>query len=151
MATTRALAIEDGNLATATVATTRNKEYLDLDLSFAVKSTSGELYKKSNAAAVKQAVKTLLLTNLNEKPFDPYFGANLNALLFELADRGSEKDIERAIRDAIFTYEPRVDRKSLRVNAKVQPDYNSVDVTTVFTVVNTDEIVEITTVLNRLR
>jgi phage baseplate assembly protein W len=151
MATTRALSIEEGNLGTATVAATRNKEYLDIDLSFSVKPTSGEIYKKQNANAVKQAVKSLLMTNLNEKPFDPYFGADLNNILFELADFGSERDIEEAIRNALITYEPRVDRKSLRIDAKVQPDYNSVDVTVVFTVVNTDEIVEITTVLNRLR
>jgi phage baseplate assembly protein W len=151
MATNRALSIEDGNLATVSLATTRNKEYVDLDLAFNKKPTSGEIYKKTNAAAVKQAVKTLLLTNQNEKPFQPYFGANLNQYLFELADYETEKEIERDIENAIRAYEPRVDAKTLEVSAKVSPDYNSLEVTVVFRIINSTETVEFTTVLNRLR
>lgn len=151
MATNRALSIEDGNLATVSLATTRNKEYVDLDLAFNKKPTSGEIYKKTNAAAVKQAVKTLLLTNQNEKPFQPYFGANLNQYLFELADYETEKEIERDIENAIRTYEPRVDAKTLEISAKVSPDYNSLEVTVVFRIINSTETVEFTTVLNRLR
>lgn len=151
MATNRALSIEDGNLATVSLATTRNKEYVDLDLAFNKKPTSGEIYKKTNAAAVKQAVKTLLLTNQNEKPFQPYFGANLNQYLFELADYETEKEIERDIENAIRTYEPRVDAKTLEVSAEVSPDYNSLEVTVVFRIINSTETVEFTTVLNRLR
>jgi phage baseplate assembly protein W len=151
MATTRALSIEDGDLSKVTIAATRNRSYVDIDLSFDKKPTSGEIYKKTNAAAVKQAVKTLLLTNRNEKPFQPYFGANLNNYLFELAEAGSEREIESEIRNAIEVYEPRVDAGSLVVRAKVLPDYNSLDVTIIFKIINTNERVEFTTVLNRLR
>lgn len=151
MATTRALAIEDGNLDTTTVAATKNRSYIDIDLSFDKKPTSGEIYKKTNAAAVKQAVKTLLLTNRNEKPFQPYFGANLNNYLFELAEEGSATQIRNEIINAIEVYEPRVDAGSLSIKVDVLPDYNSMEVTIVFKIINTTERVEFTTVLNRLR
>ena len=34
MATTRAFAVEDGNLSTGSVVTSRDRNYLDIDLSF---------------------------------------------------------------------------------------------------------------------
>ena len=58
---TRAFAVEDGNLSTRSLITTRNKLFSDIDLTF-TNRPSGDLYKKTDAAAVKQAVKNLLLT-----------------------------------------------------------------------------------------
>lgn len=151
MATTRALSIEDANLDKVTVGATRNRSYLDIDLAFDKKPSSGEIYKKTNAAAVKQAVKTLLLTNRNEKPFQPYFGANMNNYLFELAEKGTATQIQNEIRNVIEVYEPRVDAGSLEIKANVLPDYNTLDVTIIFKIINTNERVEFTTALNRLR
>ena len=74
---TRAFSIEDGNLATKSILTTQKRTYKDIDLSFA-KKTTGEIFKKTDAAAVKQAVKNVLLTSRLEKPFNPDFGAGLN-------------------------------------------------------------------------
>ena len=90
---TRAFSIEDGNLNSRSIVTTRNKLFSDIDLTFS-KRPSGDIFKKVDAAAVKQAVKNLLLTNAFEKPFQPTFGGNLNALLFELVDDESSHEIE---------------------------------------------------------
>jgi len=57
----KAFSIEDGNANIKSLIGARKASYLDMDLSFAAKP-AGDLYKKSNAAAVKQAVKTLLMT-----------------------------------------------------------------------------------------
>ena len=65
---TRAFSIEDGNIGTKTIQTNRRKVFSDIDLTFA-KRPSGDIFKKQHAAAVKQAVKNLLLTNFGEKPF----------------------------------------------------------------------------------
>lgn len=151
MATTRAVSIEDANLGQSGLATTQNRQYIDLDLSFAKKQTTGDVYKKQNAAAVKQAVKNLLMTNQNEKPFQPYFGANLSRFLFELADEDTEEDIQEEIRNVIEVYEPRVDLGSLQVTTRLLADFNSLEVTVVFRVINTNEVVDFTTVLSRLR
>lgn len=151
MATNRALSIEDGDLGQVTIATTRNREYVDLDFAFDKKPTSGELYKKRDAAAVRQAVKNLLLTNQNEKPFQPFFGGDLNSFLFELAEVDSADEIEQQIRTAIEVYEPRVDSRSLDIRVNIEPDNNALSITVVFRVINTNEVVEFTTTLNRLR
>lgn len=152
MAITRALSIEDRDLeASSTVQATKNREYSDLDLSLAVSPTTKDVFRKRNVESVKFAVKNLLLTNQGEKPFNPYCGGNLYNFLFELADPATEKNIIREIRNVIEVYEPRVDIPSLRVIVNMQPDDNAVEVTVIFKIINTGELVEFTTVLSRLR
>jgi phage baseplate assembly protein W len=149
MAINRSFSIEDGNTASSSIVATRIRDYSDVDLSFDSKPTSGEIYKKLDAAAVKQAIKILMLTNANEKVFDPYFGADLRSSLFELMDATDEESIKRNIRNVIAHYEPRVTVENIKVS--VTPDQHSLDVLLVFKIVNSNEIVEFKTSLNRLR
>ena len=65
---TRAFSTEDGNLSTAGIITSGIRESKDINLLFNLK-TNGDIFKKTEAAAVKQAVKNLLMTNKFEKPF----------------------------------------------------------------------------------
>lgn len=148
MATNRVLSREDGNINTSTLVTTRNRVYRDIDLSFTVKD-NGELYVKRDAAAVKQAVKNLILTNHYEKPFLMFYGGNIRSLLFELAYDDLNEDIENNIRRAIEKYEPRA--RVRNIIAKSDPDLNSLSVTIEFQIVNSNEIVTFSTVLSRLR
>jgi phage baseplate assembly protein W len=145
---TRAFAVEDGNLNTISLVTSRNRLYKDIDLTFA-KKPSGEIYKKTDAAAVKQAVKNLLLTNRYEKPFQPEFGGNLNNLLFELVDNDTVYEIDGAIKEAIKRYEPRARVRQIATN--LQPDANSISVTITFQIINTEEVVTLDTTITRLR
>ena len=148
MATSRFLAAEDGNLQRSSLVTSRSQVYKDLDVTFSAKP-SKEITVKKDAAAVKQAVKNLILTNHFEKPFQPFFGGNITRMLFELADDTSSLEIKEDIIDAIQRYEPRA--QILRVDVKVDPDRNNIDATIKFKVVNTTEIVTFTTNLSRLR
>ena len=149
MAIRRAFAQEDTDLQTATVTSSRVRQYTDIDLTFTAKPTSGEIYKKLDAAAVKQSIKTLVLTNSSEKPFRPDFGGQISKQLFELADRGRSSILKRNIIENISVYEPRAE--VLDVIVTPQPDDNTLDVTIKFKVVNTEEQVEFTTTLARLR
>lgn len=145
----RSFAQEDTNLQTASIATTRSRQYTDIDLTFFAKPSSGEIYKKFGSGAVKQSIKTLVLTNSYEKPFNPDFGGNVSSALFELADTNSSSMIRRNIIETIETYEPRAE--VLDVKVLLQSDRNLLDVTIKFKVVNTEEQVEFTTTLARLR
>lgn len=141
-------AAEDGDLQTRSLTTSRNKEYSDLDLTF-TKKPSGDVYKKTNAAAVKQAVRNLLLTIPGEKPFNPYFGGGLNDLLFELANDDTNILLTEYITAAIENFEPRA--KLLSIVPNVQPDNNTARVRVEFQVVNTSETVVFETTVIRLR
>jgi len=148
MATSRFLAKEDGNLQQSSLVTSRKQNFRDLDVTFAAKP-SKEISVKKDAAAVKQAVKNLILTNHYEKPFQPFFGGNVAGLLFELADDETGSEVEEQIVSAIQQYEPRAQLLNVDVNS--QPDRNSIAVTITFKVVNSQEEVTFTTNLSRLR
>ena len=148
MAIRRVLSTEDGNLQKSTLISSRAVDYLDIDLTFA-KRPSGDIYKKKDAAAVKQSIKNLLLTDFYEKPFQPFFGANLRAMLFELADDDTEDEVEENIINAISKYEPRAEILTISVN--VLPDQNDMRVSVYFKIISTQETVTFTTNLSRLR
>jgi len=145
---TRAFSIEDGNLQSRSIVTTRKKVYSDLDLTFA-RAPSNDVYKKTDAAAVKQSVKNILLTNRLEKPFNSRFGGNLNGFLFNLDTEFDAEAIEDNVRDAILNHESRA--RVLNVTANVYPDINDVKVTVEFQVINTLENVTLEVSLARLR
>ncbi len=148
MATTRVLSNQDANQNTSAIITSRTRLYRDIDLSFTAKP-NGELYVKRDAAAVTQALKNLIQTNYFEKPFQPWFGGNIRAMLFELVDEESEEELAEQIVKAINAYEPRA--KLLHLDVDVEPDQNSLRVRIEYQVVNTDEVITFTTSVSRLR
>lgn len=148
MSIRRVLSTEDGNLEKSTLLATRTIDYIDIDLTFN-KRPAGDIFKKRDGAAVKQSIKTLLLSNNFEKPFNPFFGADLTGMLFELADDNSESEVRDKVIDAVEQFEPRVTIESLDVN--LLPDQNDMRVKIVFRVISTEEVITFTTNLSRLR
>ncbi len=144
----RILSIEDKDLNTSSVVTSRKRNYMDIDLSFA-KRPSGDVYKKKDAAAVKQSVKNIVATGRLEKPFESDFGADITSMFFELADNRTSRTVKQNIRNAIYVYEPRAEVLNIDVN--LQPDNNSLSVTVTFKVVSTEETVTLNTIVSRLR
>ena len=140
---------DQGDLNTSTVKSARNKEHVDIDLNFAPKATSGDIFKKTQLSAVKQSIKNLLMTNRLEKPFVANFGANITGMLFELADGESDYFLKKDIISTIQIFEPRV--QVLNLDVKVDPDYNRLGVKLEFKIRNTNEVAEFSTTLRRLR
>lgn len=145
---TKAFSIEDGNLQTKSIITSRQKLYNDIDLSF-INRPSGDLYKKTDAAAVKQSIKNILLTNTTEKPFKPYYGGSLNDFLFNLSEDFDEFELEEQINNAISNYEPRAIVRQINVN--LAQDNYSIEVTVIFQIVSTTETVQLDISIARLR
>ena len=144
----RAFSVEDGNIGSNQIITSRTKFSKDIDLSLA-KRPSGDDFKKEHAAAVKQAVKNILLTNFSEKPFLPRYGGNLNALLFALNTDFSEEEIKERIIQTIEIFEPRA--IVLNVSTILNDDSHEVKITVTFRVVNTNQTVVTELNLTRLR
>ena len=88
---TRAYANEDGNISKKSIIVSRTREDKDIDATFSAKfvgldnngaNLRGDIFKKTNASAVKQSIRNLLLTNFTERPFMHRFGGNLTCLLY---------------------------------------------------------------------
>jgi len=143
----RAFSIEDGTLDKSIVSS-RNVAYKDIDLTFSPKP-AGDIFKKVDAAAVKQSVKNLLLTSRGEKPFNNFFGSNLNSALFALDTEFDPEFVQNLIFDAITNHEPRA--RVLSVTVQLKPENNTLDTTVEFQIVNTKEIVTVDVSLARVR
>ncbi len=144
----KAFSIEDGNLATKSIISSQTRTYSDIDLKFA-KKTTGDIFKKTNAAAVKQSIKNILMTNETEKPFDPEFGGNLQAMLFSLDTDIDEDDIKDMIISSVSAEEPRASIIDVKVNST--PDFHSINVDVVFQILASQETETLNVSLTRLR
>lgn len=149
--TRRAFTQEKSNLGRGevSVALSRNREYSDIDCTLAVK-TGGDIFKKINAAAVKQALKNLVMTNTFEKPFQPQFGANLRGLLFELADEGTDYFVIERLKRIIETQEPRASILDITVSNGLGIR-NHIAITITFKVMNYQQTFSLSVNLERLR
>lgn len=148
MATKRALSIEDGNLETSILGS-RDRQYTDVDLTLEPKPVTGDVYTKHDAAAVKQAVKTILLTGNLERPFSPDFGAGLYDMLFELIESNNRDLINDRIESAIRRFEPRAEIFNIKID-QIEDD-NRINVEVTFRIKNTQELITFNTIVKRLR
>jgi len=99
-------------------------------------------------AAIKNAVKHLILTNFFERPFQPSLGANLRGLLFEPADTITELAMEDGIKIALKN-EPRI--KVIGVSVEDISDRNAYRITAKFYIKEYDQPATVEIVLRRLR
>ena len=85
-----------------------SKSFRDFSLTFEKNAVTNDVLSLKNEAAIKAAVKNIVLYNFYEKPFDPTFGGNIIGLLFENYTNGLATEIEERITEAIQIHEPRV-------------------------------------------
>ena len=71
-------------MATTNIDSTRN--FIDLDLNFAIHPIRKDINTHKAEYAVINSVKNLILTNHFERPFQPEVGSNIRRLLFENVD-----------------------------------------------------------------
>jgi len=130
-------------------ATKRQRTFSDLDLNFTAHPVTGDISRLYDENAIKRSVRNLLQTNNFERPFHSEIGSQIRALLFEPASPVLNTMLKRVIVDTITTFEPRVVVNSVTVSSNA--DNNSLNVTLIFTIVNTVNPVTMNVVLQRTR
>jgi phage baseplate assembly protein W len=124
--------------------------YTDLPLFFTdVHPNTDDLSVLKDSYAVKQAVRNLILTNFNERPFHPEIGSNVTALLFEPADTFTANAIKEEILYVLKKYEPRTNGHTVAVIDN--SERNSYEITIGFNVIYSPNREEISFYLQRLR
>ena len=127
----------------------RDSIYSDLDTLFAPNPVTGDINPIRDTEAIKKSVINLILTNFYERPFQPEIGCNVRGLLFEPADPVTISDLEDAATQVLENFEPRV--AVLNVSATDDADNNSYTMTIQFQILSTEQVSDVTTVLERLR
>lgn len=127
----------------------RDSVYSDLDTLFAPNPVTGDINPIRDTEAIRKSVINLILTNFYERPFQPEIGCNVRGLLFEPADPVTISDLEDAATQVLENFEPRI--AVLSVSASDDADNNSYIMTIQFQILSTEQVSDVTTVLERLR
>ena len=131
----------------ATIA--REETYKDWDFTFKQNPNTNDVGIKKNNAAVIQSCLNILRTNNGERPFNYDFGANLRSYLFENMNQITAANMSTSINVALKNYEPRIE--VLNTNIQARADDNEVYITVTGRVKSTNEIIDISTTIERLR
>lgn len=83
---------------------------------------------------IKANLVNYILTNRGERVFNPNFGANLRALLFEGIDDSTLDEIQNRIQNSISTYFPQIIINQIKFNT--QPDQNTINFTLTYQIIN---------------
>ena len=110
--------------------------FKDISMTFQSNPLNSDLIALRNENAIARSVRNIVFTLPGEKFFDPDFGSNISASLFENLDDISASTIVDEIRQSIQNYEPRV----RLIDVKAYPDYdnNSFDVIIVYEIIGAD-------------
>ena len=134
-------------MATINIDSTRN--FLDLDLNFAIHPIRKDINKYKAEYAVINSVKNLISTSRYERPFQPQLGSGVRNLLFENMDSITSSALKREIVQTLENYEPRVIVKSVAVSPNHENNSYSIGMT--FLIVNRTEPITIQFFLQRDR
>jgi len=129
--------------------TRKTRNFSDLDLNFTAHPVTGDISRRFDETSIKTALKNLILTNNFERPFHSEIGTPIRGMLFEPFSPMLVSNIERAIFDAVSSFEPRVNLDNVEVVAS--PDENSLVVTLTYRILNTIRPVTLDITLERTR
>lgn len=120
------------------------RTFSDIDLNFGAHPVTKDVSKKYDDYAIKQSIKSLILTRNFERPFHSEIGTPLSSLMFEQVSPVAAQLIKKVIEQTIINFEPRVVLSDVQV--KFSPDNNSVYCSIEYRIVNTStpQIVNLT-------
>lgn len=123
--------------------------FSDLDFNLTPHPVTKDLVRRLDDNAIKQALKNLIMIKNFEKPFHSDIGTPVSALLFEPLTPVTALMVRRAIVDQISNFEPRV--VLLEVDVIASEEQNSLYVSIVFRIVNSERPITLDLTLERTR
>ena len=110
-----------------------SRSFKDISFNFTKNPLTNDIVVLKNEEAIKQSVKNLVLTKINERPFRPYLGTNTTSYLFELGPDVSANSLIEEIERVLVSYEPRIQLERIDVDAA--DDSNDFEVTIEYLIV----------------
>lgn len=123
--------------------------YSDLFMNLNAHPVKGTLLRKTNVEAVKQSIKNIVMTDRGERLYNPEFGGNIRALLFENMTPQVFVHAKEYLMTSIEQYEPRAELIDLVIADTY--DEHTVQVQIVFRIINIQEPITLEVVLERVR
>ena len=123
--------------------------YSDLPLVMRVHPELHDIRPLKDIAAVKQSVKTLVLSGIYDRPFRPDLGCSLTDYLFEPAGATTSIPMANEIKRILKEKEPRIANINVRLIDNL--DQNAYDCTISFTVIQTNTQEDVNLYLERIK
>ena len=110
-----------------------SRAFKDISLSFEPHPVTNDLPILKNESAIKRSVRNIVQTIPTEKFFNPLFGSDVYASLFEFVDFGTAATIQSQIEISLDNFEPRIENVEIEVNP--QPDDNTFEVNVIYDII----------------
>lgn len=126
-----------------------SRTFSDIDFNFGKHPVTSDVAKKYDDYAIKQSIKSLILTKNYERPFHSEIGSQITALLFEPVSPVTAQILKKVIEQTIINFEPRVNLT--QVDIKFSPDNNAVYCSIQYRIINTSVPQTVNLTLKRSR
>ena len=127
----------------------KRENFSDFLDSFAMTPYGNQLGKVTDAQAVNQSLKNLILTNLGERPFQPFVGSNITNSLFEINDAILAGNIDFLVRNTVENNEPRVLIQDVTIIPNDEDHTFSINI--VYNLINNSDPLTLNFTLKRVR
>tara|TARA_B100000131_G_C17998037_1_gene565366 strand:- start:610 stop:999 length:390 start_codon:yes stop_codon:yes gene_type:complete len=127
----------------------KKREFSDISLSFEKNPVTGDVVKVKNDVAIKQSIKTLVLSEMFEAPFQKEKGTRIRKVLFDLITEDGADLIKSEITNIIRSKEPRANLYDVQVQPL--PESNKYIIKIIFSIINTLEPLEVEMFVTRVR
>jgi phage baseplate assembly protein W len=94
-----------------------SRSFKDLSFNFTKNPITNDIVVLKNEESIKQSVKNLVLTQINERPFRPLLGTNTKSFLFELGPSVAANSLIDEIEQVLNQYEPRIQLERIDVDS----------------------------------
>ncbi len=125
------------------------REFSDISLSFEANPVTGDIIKVKDDIAIKQSIRTLVLSEVFEAPFQKNKGTKIRKILFDIIGDDSADMIKKEIVNVIKNKEPRVNLYKVLVEPLFEQNKYSIKI--YFSIINTLEPLEVELFISRVR
>ena len=123
--------------------------YSDIDAAFVAHPVRGTLNRKTDRDAVRQSVKSLVMTNFYERPFKSDVACSLRHYLFENFSQAVKQQMENSIREVIRNHEPRA--RIIEILVEENPASNKLTASIAFMITSDPEPVVLDLIIEKVR
>jgi len=154
------MAIRPTRAETFTANKKQTEFFSDFLNSFAKSPAGNQMVRVTNQQSVNQSIRNIIKTISGERFFSPYVGSDVFASVFQPNDFFQIERLKTSIATAITNFERRaelisVDVRSSNVNLSVGEtpitDENSIEVTIIYSLINSIDPITLTFLLKRVR
>lgn len=87
-----------------------------------VNPVTGRFEESSYEDNIKESIYLIVMTRKGERVMRPDFGCDIHQFLFDILDYTTKSRIRKAVKDALFRWEPRIKNIEVEIRDKAMED-----------------------------